>query len=635
LHKLHVRLFALFALAALLIHALPAVAAPQGPTDPEELERFLDAFFLDKMEQLDIPGAAFVLVKDGEIFFAKGYGYADLRNKVPVDPRATVFRIGSTSKLFTASAVMQLVESGEIDLGEDVNHYLERFQLEDAFPDPVTMAHLLTHTAGFNERDIGVFARTPAELAPLGQYLAEHMPARVLPPGEITSYSNHGLALAGYIVEIVSSMPFEQYVAENILAPLGMAHSSFEQPLPPELSAALAAPYPRDLERGPLLYTPIAPAGMLSTTAYDMARFMIAHLQNGHYGDVRILEETTTQTMHQRHFANHPDIPGWAYGFTERVENGQRVLDHGGADPSGYGSMLVLLPEQNLGFFTVVNSVFQDDLLMALPEAFLDHYYPQEDIRDPQPLPGFQNRAAQLSGTYFNNRYDRLSFSKLSLISKPPVRVQIDEARPGAVLVTGLTSQPSRWLEIEPLLFQREGSEERIAFGEDEKGRVAHLFAVVHTPGAFDKAAWYQTPAFHQMIMLACLLIFLSLSVGWPLVALFYRLRKQDRQFSRATRQARWLAFAVSALNLVFMVLAMLLLSTSELQFGVPPELVALFVAPLLTTALTVGLPILGVRAWQDKAWSILGRLHYAVVTLAALVFIWWMAYWNLLGFHF
>ena len=155
------------------------------------------------------------------------------------------------------------------------------------------MAHLLTHTGGFDERVIGAFARTPDDLQPLGAYLAEHMPPRVMPPGEVTSYSNHGLALAGYIVEVVSGMPFEQYVATHILQPLDMPHSSFAQPLPPALAADLALPYPQNLEAGSMFYAPIAPAGMLSTTAQDMAHFLIAHLQDGRYADAQILDEGT------------------------------------------------------------------------------------------------------------------------------------------------------------------------------------------------------------------------------------------------------------------------------------------------------------------------------------------------------
>jgi len=614
----------------------PRGGSQQGPTDPDELEAFLDDFFAERMGVYEVPGVAFVLVKDGEIFLTKGYGYADLENEIPVDPEKTIFRIGSTSKLFTATAVMQLVEKGEIDLHADVNGYLQRFQIPATYPDPVTMAHLLTHTAGFDEKVLGTFTRDPADIRPLGDYLADEMPSRVMPPGKVTSYSNYGMALAGYVVEVVSGMPFEKYVAQEILEPLGMERSSFAQPLPPALAADMAVPYPLDLETGPILYTPIAPAGMLSTTAHDLAHFLIAHLQDGRYDDEHILEQETAQLMHDRHFSNHPDIPGWAYGFTERMENGQRVLDHGGADPTGYGSMAVLFPERNLGFFAVANTRFQDEVLMELPKAFLDRYYPDENLppEDSGPLAGSQGRIDQVSGTYVTNRYARNTIAKLSLLSQAAVRVREVEGSTNVLTVSGLDEKPSRWVEVEPFVFQREGAEARIAFGEDSRGRVTRLFARGHTPGAFDRVAWYQNPAFHQALLGFCLVVFLTVVLGWPAAALIRRLSGRSCELANPVRRARTLAFGVSALNVVFLVLAMTLMSTQPLQFGVATGVKVLFVVPLATLAATIALPVLGAWAWGEP-WSALGRVHYAIVTVAAFAFIWFLNAWNLLGFHF
>ena len=174
-------------------------------------------------------GAVFLLVKDGRVFFARGYGYSDLMKRTAVDPAKTVFRVGSVSKLFTATAVLQLAERGEVDLHTDVNRYLKTFQLEENFPAPVTLANLLTHTGGFDDRAIGIAARNAQDQAPLGEYLARSMPPRVRPPGEMYNYSSHGIALAGYIVETVSGQPFGEYVEKNILEPLEMRQSSFSR----------------------------------------------------------------------------------------------------------------------------------------------------------------------------------------------------------------------------------------------------------------------------------------------------------------------------------------------------------------------------------------------------------------------
>ncbi|HCF26353.1 MAG TPA: hypothetical protein DEV81_03885 [Cyanobacteria bacterium UBA11049] len=210
----------------LLMHQMPCAAAPPGLTNPQELEAFLDRFFTARMPRLHIPSAAFVLVKDGKTFFSKNYGYADLEKKILVDPE-TLFGVGSVTKLLTATAVMQLVEQGKLSLNQDVNKYLQQVQVDKNYPTPVTVADLLTHTSGFDEHFIGTGAKTAAQVMPLKDYVAKQMPARVIPPKQVICYSNYGMVLAGYLVELVSGVPFTQYVDENIFQPLGMAHSSF------------------------------------------------------------------------------------------------------------------------------------------------------------------------------------------------------------------------------------------------------------------------------------------------------------------------------------------------------------------------------------------------------------------------
>lgn len=143
---------------------MSSLSHQQGPTDLRELEAFLDTFFTEQMKELHIPGAVFILVKDGEIFFAKGYGFANLEKKTPVIPDKTLFRVGSVSKLFTTTAIMQLYEKEMLNLDDDVNKYLRNFQLEDNYPQSVTIANLLTHTGGFDERLTGMAARSPSEV---------------------------------------------------------------------------------------------------------------------------------------------------------------------------------------------------------------------------------------------------------------------------------------------------------------------------------------------------------------------------------------------------------------------------------------------------------------------------------------
>ena len=205
-----------------LVFFLMLACSVTSHADERVREAFIDSHFAAKMKQLHIPGLAFVLVQDGEFLIRKGYGLADIERKVRVDPNRTLFRPASIGKLFTVTAVMQLVEKGALHPEDDVNKYLTDFKIEETFDAPVRLKHLLTHTGGFDDRLLGEYVWTAGEIVPLSQHLKSHMPPRVMSPGVAMSYSNHGIALAGLIVEKVSGIPFEQYVDEKILQPLGM-----------------------------------------------------------------------------------------------------------------------------------------------------------------------------------------------------------------------------------------------------------------------------------------------------------------------------------------------------------------------------------------------------------------------------
>jgi len=348
-------LYLLCMLVFLLAACRPATSESR-PTiiSASELEAFADSFFPARMEEYHIPGVVFVFVQDRQVILAKGYGYADLAQGLPVSPKTSVMRIGSISKSFVATAVMQLVERGKLDLHTDINQYLTTFQLEDTFPSPVTLAHLLTHTAGFE--DPLYFSQTdPTLVQPLGSYLATSIPARKDPVGEVFRYSNHGYALAAFVVEEVSGIPFDEYVSENIFKPLAMYQSRY----------LVAPPVPEDLATGyfysegeqiaqPVDYDNDYPGGSIISTAEDMSHFLLAQLADGCYQEACILQAATLAGMHQRR-ANTPyQEQNMTYGFVEGFQSGERLIGHSGAI-RGFGNILDLLPEHHAGYFISFN----------------------------------------------------------------------------------------------------------------------------------------------------------------------------------------------------------------------------------------------------------------------------------------
>ena len=167
--------------------AEPANASPQ--LTRADVEAWLDGFMPMSLKTSDIAGAVVVVVKDGAILVQKGYGYSDVEKRTPVDPERTLFRPGSVSKLFTWTAVMQLVEQGKLDLDADINQYLD-FKIPARDGKPITLRNIMTHTSGFEEQAKGLIAREQDGVPELGAYLKEWTPDRIFAPGETPAYSN-------------------------------------------------------------------------------------------------------------------------------------------------------------------------------------------------------------------------------------------------------------------------------------------------------------------------------------------------------------------------------------------------------------------------------------------------------------
>ena len=622
---------------ALAACTTPLPAPASGLTGTHDLETFMDGVMAAQLKDDQIPGATVSVVKDGEILFAKGYGYADIQRSEQVNAATTLFRIGSVSKLFTWTAVMQLAEEGKVDLHADVNTYLKTFKIPATYPQPITLANLLTHTAGFEDSGIGTFVLTAHDLQPLGPWLATHIPARVRAPGVLTSYSNYGAALAGYIVEQVSGMPFDQYIEQHIYKPLNMSQSTFRQPVSSQLAPHLSQGYTAvngTYRADPFEDIQVGPAGSMSSTAIDMAHFMIAHLQDGRYGNTRILLATTSEDMHKQHFTQDPRLPGMAYGFYEQSINNLRLIAHGG-DTGLFHSLLALLPDAHVGVFVSYNSAggeFARDIFL---QAFLNRYFPAARVSQTTTLAGFNQRADQISGSYLPTRRSYTTFQKLL---NPLSTVNVSTAGAGHLVISGGGAQMFNVVEVAPWVFQQVDGPLKVIFHPGSDGTTMLISNVPFE--AFAKAAWYDTPTFHFLLIIVCLLLFLSAILFWPLG--FLRRVRLQREGKRLSGDPRFLLFhvlagIVSGLDILFVAgLAFLLASNPEApEFSVPPMLIALLTLAMISSVLTLGLVLSLVLVWWRHFWNRGQRIHYTLVALAALAFVGELAYWNLLGFRF
>ena len=629
---------------------LSADPRPQGLTTAAELETFIDKFFNQEMSS--IPGAVFVLVKNGQIFLSKGYRYANWEQKTPVDPDKTLFRVGSLSKLFTTTAAMQLVEQGKLDINRDTQQDLIDLEIKDTFAEPLTLAHLLTHADGFDVAwTVGAANKCQSERPSLRNFLADNMPPRVRPPGELYVYGDAGMALAGRLVEAVSGMPFIEYVNQNILQPLDMEHSSFLQPLPAELSANLATGYASahgGYDPTPFLCGYSVPTIGLSTTAIDMAHFMIAQLEGGLYANQQILSNATVEEMQRQqftHFPKHVKAAGSAYGFYERLQNHQRALEHGG-NLYGHTSQIFLLPEHGIGFFIAFNTDDKSELRERLIKQFLDHYYPQQKQPGPPLEPDLsaaaQDRSRQISGIYRFVRYPHDSIAKFWTIcfgSRPDLRLEANSDGTFTLLPRG-----TRWVEVEPWLLRyrdaddMQDSNNYLSVRQNASGQVTGMALSNYVFVAYEKLNWHESVQLHKRILAGCCLIFLATCGSFLGIFVHRRSHKWFLKQSKFTRLSRVLTSVTAALNLLFVAgILWLVASVNYWEFftGIPAFVVALLCLPIAATVLTLGMPIVALLAWKDKRWSVPSRLLYLLTTLASGVFLILLNYWNLLGFRF
>ncbi|MEX0678594.1 MAG: serine hydrolase domain-containing protein [Pirellulales bacterium] len=608
-------------------------AERRGPTDPAELAAFIDGIMAAQMKEKHVAGATISVVVDNRPFFSKGYGYANVAAKEPVDPDKTMFRIGSVSKLFTWTAVMQLAEEGKLDLDADINTYLADFKIPPTYPEPITLEHLMTHTPGFEDHILELFARSPDKLEPLGTLLARQLPARVRPPGGLASYSNHGTAIAGYIVAEVSGMPWEGYIEQKILQPLGMEHTLARQPaldkMPADMSKGYAFERGRYEEKG-FEYVPLAPAGAVSASAGDMARFMIAHMQDGRYDSTQILKDETARRMRQLLFTHDERLDGMAYGFFRLTYNGEQIVHHGG-DTRWFHSFLVMLPERKTGFFVSYNTDTAGAARERLLTAFLDRYFPaaeppEKKDQEKEPASGQPGSLKRFTGSYGALRRSYTSIAKLAALMGV-VKISADG---GQLVVSGLGSDPTRFVEIEPLLFREVDGWETIAFRQDAQGHITHLFVGKLPIVAFEKLAFGETPMFAMLLVGACALVFLSAVIGWPWAA--FIAWGVPRETTVGSRLAGWLGWIVSLAALVWLGAALLFMrEPEELAYGVPPLVEAMLWAAPAIAVLVAAVLLAALAAWLRGYWRFSGRLHYTCVLAAGLAFVWFLHHWNLL----
>jgi len=630
------------AMAQVVPPQAPAHAGMLRPLDRVDAEAWLDGLVPLALKRGGVAGAVVVIVKDGQILVQKGYGHGDVARERPVLPERTLFRMGSLAKPFIWTAVMQLVEQGRLDLDADINRYLD-FRISRRPDGPVTLRHLMTHTGGFEETAKGIVFTDPAYIVPLGARLKAIQPRRIYKAGTTPAYSNYGAALAAYIVERVSGEMFESYVERHIFAPLGMAHSTFRQPLPATLRADMSQGYDAS-DSAPKSFEIIGlpPAGALTATASDMARFMIAHLQNGAFGSRAILRPQTAMAMHSTSLTLLPPLHRMVLGFWENDINGQRVIAHSG-DTGAFHTDLNLFLDRNIGVFVAVNSNGRQGgsaaLIDAVRTGFADRYFAHRPNDTPIDSGAAALHAGMMAGNWIVSRRWDSNFMKIVTLFS---QLTLDVGSDGSLKAPfkGANGAPREWIEIAPFVWRDADSGERLA-AKLEGGRPVRFSIDGAAPIiVFDRAPWWVSAAWLIPLLYGALLAFATMLILWPVAALVRRYHGASLDLDPAERRARAAIRITAALLLLTLVGWGVAISAAvnengaqSLPIGIDIILWFMQIGSLIAFPATLAAALWNLRmAWRrDRSWP--ARLWSIALVMASAIFLWVALAFRLIGF--
>jgi CubicO group peptidase (beta-lactamase class C family) len=621
--------------------------AAAAPIPPVELEAFVDGLVTQAMAEDHIAGVTVSVVQNGQVVLKKGYGFATLAPARPVEPDRTLFRIGSISKTFTWITLMKEIESGRMRLDAPVNLYLpQRVQVPDqGYDKPVTLRHLMTHTGGFEDRVLGqLFERDVERVRPMLVYLRQERPRRVREPGALPAYSNYGVGLAGAAVSNVTGKTFEALAEEQIIHPLGLSRTTFREPrqaidgLPRPMDAALA----RDLA-GAYRWTPsgyerrsfeylgqIAPAGSASSTAGDMARYMLLLLNGGTLDGVTVFSPAIARNMRTPLYRPAPDAPGWNYGFLDLpLPGGRRGFGHDGATLAFHSNM-VLVPELGLGVFISTNTDTGYKLAQRFPEQIVDRFYTPRFEAPPAGSRELVQQADTYEGVYLTTRraYGGMEGFVMSLIGFAEVTVT-----PAGYLRTSESGSSRLWAATgKPGVFRSLDGPQTLVFNVEDGA--ATRFIASSGAAAYERRGDLGGP--RLLALLAGMTVVASLAV---LIGLAFR---SARDFRQTTVQAR-----ASLIQTTQAVLWLIVLATfgawaggagdpADVVYNWPGPWLVLasacaLLAALLTAVTVVMLPIIWRGGRRVDSWTPGRKLRFTLTVLIFTAFSLDLGYWGAL----
>lgn len=552
-------------IAAVVVNALALAATPR-----------IDAAVEAAMRDLHVPGVVLAIVEADEPPLLKAYGLADVERQTPMSADS---RIGlqSTTKLITALVALRLARKGVLALDADIRPHLGSVDLPGFAGRPITLLDLLTHSAGFDERAVGVSARSEADRWPLSVYLRLQLPARLRPAGSVASYSNHGFALAGLVMERAAKQRLVHLAEEYVFAPLGMFDSTFEPPPARQDGVRHVTGYMwrAGLVPVPEIFYNDWPASGAVSTAADMAALMTALLMpDGPWRDALVPR-----------FRQHASMPAiGAGGLIEQRRGSVDTWQHGG-DWQDYFNVLVLIPSRRIGIFVAGNNGEADRLAAlvvdaALADLDLDAGAASTPAGSAQAAGAPGSLDAALTGRYRSTRFEHRGIGKAGLLTGEIAEIALDQTNG-----IHLAGRPAT-LESPTTLRRADG--ELWAIREARDGEPAMLFRERAPTTAFERVPWLQSVPVQRTLLVAAIVLLVG-RLAWG--------------FRRRTSS---LPTAISAVHVLFIVGLVAVLAGAdrwEFQYGTPLLLRIWLTIPIGALAATL-VAVFRTRAYATCALS-------------------------------
>lgn len=599
----------------------------------DSISTFCDSIIYTGVRERLIPGMGITIISNGSVF-SKGYGLSDLSSKNPVTTQ-TFFQVGSIGKVFTAIAALQLVEQGKLNLADDIRPYLGGLQLENPFGTPITLFHLLTHTAGLNDQIIGYGARSVREIQPLEEHLKKRTPTLMKVPGTEINYSNYSYALIGLMIEKASGQSFEQYVRAHILEPLSMKQSHYILPDDYETKNQYAKGYTKSdtsfiysksYPRHPL------PAGSLITNADEMT-YLLKELLNP---SGKLLKNETMQKLFTQQFTQHPLLMGYSLGLEEQRINNLHGWAKGGSVP-GFLSVMAIFPDQQLAMFLATNTS-SDDFFERFVSKYFDAFYPApSNIVTNEPTP-----IEQPLGTYIDQRTNKNTIEEMFYLFKG--RFDIWQSEKGYI-ATYHNGDYQLYQQTEsPSIYQNQKRPyEYLMFQKDDKG-VQRLYRNVniggfYVPVSLEKVAWYNDPTFiNEYYFLVLVVIWLFILVLPFRLWIYFKRKKYPlhSQEKLLSDQAVLAAIAVGILYALHFWFGFFgfFRNQSEFFFGAPESFKWIQHATWILPFAVIWLLWNCIKQWTFRKSYLFGRIYLTLLTFAAIIHLAFLYRWHFLGLH-